>query len=254
MVKMTNNSVENIIDIIDIRKSFGALEVLKGVSLSIKKGEIISIIGSSGSGKSTLLRCINQLEQIDSGEILIHKCPINKKSISQKKILKKTGMVFQQFNLFPHYSVLENISKPLMTVNKISKVKADKLAIDTLKMVKLEDKTNNYPLQLSGGQKQRVAIARELAMGSEIILFDEPTSAIDPELAFEVLSTIKSLANTGRTMLIVTHHINFAKEISDRIVFIAEGTICEEGPPCQVILNPKNARTKQFLNKINKLF
>ncbi|PLX31180.1 MAG: glutamine ABC transporter ATP-binding protein [Clostridiales bacterium] len=242
------------IEIIDIRKSFGDLEVLKGVSLSVKKGEIISIIGSSGSGKSTLLRCINQLEQIDSGEILIHKCSINKKSIHRKEMLKKTGMVFQQFNLFPHYNVLQNISKPLMTVNKFSKEKAYQLALDTLKTVKLEDKTDNYPLQLSGGQKQRVAIARELAMGCEIILFDEPTSALDPELAFEVLNTIKSLANSGRTMLIVTHHIDFAKEISDRILFIDDGIICEEGTPCQVILNPENDRTKQFLNKINKLF
>jgi len=251
---MINNSFENIIEIKNIHKSYGDLRVLKGIDLSVKKGEIISIIGSSGSGKSTLLRCINRLEHIDSGEILIHQCPINKKSKMQKAMLKKTGMVFQQFNLFPHYTVLENISKPLKVTDKVSEANATKLASDTLKMVKLNEKMYNYPLQLSGGEKQRVAIARELAMGREIILFDEPTSALDPELAFEVLSTIKGLADTGCTMLIVTHHINFAKEISDRIIFIDNGTICEEGTPDQVILNPKNDRTKQFLNRINKLF
>lgn len=251
---MINNSVENIIDIVNIQKSFGDLRVLKGINLSIKKGEIISIIGSSGSGKSTLLRCINQLEQIDSGEILIQNCSTSQKSKMQKKMLKKTGMVFQQFNLFPHYSVLDNIAKPLSVANRVPKLEANKIALETLKMVKLEDKKDSYPLQLSGGQKQRVAIAREFAMGSEIILFDEPTSALDPELAFEVLNTIKSLADTGRTMLIVTHHINFAKEISDRIIFIDDGIICEEGTPDQVILNPQKDRTKQFLNRINKLF
>ncbi len=230
------------------------LKVLKGINLNIKKGEIISIIGSSGSGKSTLLRCINQLEQIDSGEIYIDECPVNKKSKMQKETLKRTGMVFQHFNLFPHYSVLENIAKPLSIVNKLSKEEAKKIALESLEMVKLSDKIDSYPLQLSGGQKQRVAISREIAMGSEIILFDEPTSALDPELAFEVLNTIKTLSDTGRTMLIVTHHINFAKEISDRIIFLDDGVICEEGEPTQVLDHSKKERTKQFLNKMNRLF
>lgn len=245
---------EKIIDIVDVHKSFGDLQVLKGINLSIKKGEIISIIGSSGSGKSTLLRCINQLEEIDSGEIYIDECPVNKKSKVQKETLKRTGMVFQHFNLFPHYSVLENIAKPLRIVNKLSKEEAKKIALESLEMVKLSDKIDSYPLQLSGGQKQRVAISREIAMGSEIILFDEPTSALDPELAFEVLNTIKTLSDTGRTMLIVTHHINFAKEISDRIIFLDDGVICEEGEPTQVLDHPKKERTKQFLNKMNRLF
>lgn len=246
--------INNIIEINNIYKSFGDLEVLKGVSLSIKKGEIVSIIGSSGSGKSTLLRCINQLEKIDCGEIWVKKCLMDKKGKEQNEIRKKTGMVFQQFNLFPHYNVLDNIAKPLTIVNKMDRKKAEEVALNILKKVKLEDKKNNYPLQLSGGQKQRVAIAREIARGSEIILFDEPTSALDPELSCEVLNTIKSLATEGLTMIIVTHHISFAKEISDRIIFIDEGKICEEGTPEQVILNPNNERTKQFLNKINQMF
>jgi len=251
---MDNVLEENIVDMKDVHKSFGDLKVLKGINLSIKKGEIISIIGSSGSGKSTLLRCINQLEKIDIGEIYIDKILVSKKGKKQKETLKKTGMVFQQFNLFPHYSVLENISRPLRTVNKLSKSEAESKAIKNLKLVKLSDKLNNYPLQLSGGQKQRVAISREVAMGSEIILFDEPTSALDPELAFEVLNTIKTLSDTGCTMLIVTHHINFAKEISDRIIFLDDGVICEEGKPENVLNNPQKERTKQFLNKMNRLF
>ena len=234
----------------NIHKAFGETQVLKGVSMSVRRGEIVSIIGPSGSGKSTLLRCINQLEEINLGEIYVNECPMHVKSKSQNEMRKKIGMVFQNFNLFPHYKVIENISKPLNVVKKVDNDEAREIAVEILKKVKLEEKANEYPAQLSGGQKQRVGIARTIAMGSEIILFDEPTSALDPEIAAEVLSTIKSLADEGFTMVIVTHQINFASEISDRIIFIDEGKICEQGAPEEIILSPKNERTKRFLNAI----
>ncbi len=240
-----------IIKMENIHKSFGNLEVLKGASMSVSRGEIISIIGPSGSGKSTLLRCISQLEKIDYGTIYVNECPMHENSKEQNDMRKKIGMVFQSFNLFPHYTVIDNIVNPLKVVKKITKNEAEEIAKKILKKVKLDDKFNSYPSQLSGGQKQRVSIARSIAMGSEIILFDEPTSALDLEIAAEVLNTIKELAVEGFTMIIVTHQINFAKEISDRIVFVDEGKICEEGKPEEILNNPKNERTKRFLNAIN---
>lgn len=240
-----------VLEMNNIHKSFEQLEVLKGASMTVNRGEIVSIIGPSGSGKSTLLRCINQLEKINSGTIYVNGCPMHENSKAQNDMRKKIGMVFQNFNLFPHYNVLDNIVNPLKIVKKINKNEAENIAKKILKKVKLHDKFNSYPSQLSGGQKQRVGIARSIAMGSEIILFDEPTSALDPEIATEVLNTIKELADEGFTMIIVTHQINFAKEISDRIIFIDEGKICEEGKPEDIINTPKNERTKRFLNAIN---
>jgi len=237
----------------NIHKSFGETQVLKGISMSVKRGEIVSIIGPSGSGKSTLLRCINQLEEINSGEIYVNECPMHVGTRSQNEMRKKIGMVFQNFNLFPHYRVIDNIVKPLQVVKKLSEDMALEIAVDILRKVKLEEKMNEYPSQLSGGQKQRVGIARTIAMGSEIILFDEPTSALDPEIASEVLNTIKALSKEGYTMVIVTHQISFAYEISDRIIFIDEGQICEESTPENIILSPQNDRTKRFLNAIKDI-
>lgn len=237
-----------ILEIQNLNKSFANLKVLKNIDLSVKDKDIVSIIGSSGSGKSTLLRCIAKLENIDSGKIILEDTEIQNDK-SNRILNKKVGMVFQQFNLFPHYTVLENISKPLITVNKASKTKSRQRALDLLEKVKLSDKKNNYPHQLSGGQKQRVAIARALAMDPEIMLFDEPTSALDPELCGEVFQTIKDLAKDGMTMIIVTHEMNFAKEISDRVVFMDNGIIVEEGPSEKIFNTPKNERTKRFLKR-----
>ncbi|SKC40577.1 amino acid ABC transporter ATP-binding protein, PAAT family (TC 3.A.1.3.-) [Maledivibacter halophilus] len=237
-----------ILEIQNLNKSFANLKVLKNIDLSVKDKDIVSIIGSSGSGKSTLLRCIAKLENIDSGKIILEDTEIQNDK-SNRILSKKVGMVFQQFNLFPHYTVLENISKPLITVNKASKTKSRQRALDLLEKVKLSDKKNNYPHQLSGGQKQRVAIARALAMDPEIMLFDEPTSALDPELCGEVFQTIKDLAKDGMTMIIVTHEMNFAKEISDRVVFMDNGIIVEEGPSEKIFNTPKNERTKRFLKR-----
>ncbi|WP_170917269.1 amino acid ABC transporter ATP-binding protein [Maledivibacter halophilus] len=236
------------LEIQNLNKSFANLKVLKNIDLSVKDKDIVSIIGSSGSGKSTLLRCIAKLENIDSGKIILEDTEIQNDK-SNRILSKKVGMVFQQFNLFPHYTVLENISKPLITVNKASKTKSRQRALDLLEKVKLSDKKNNYPHQLSGGQKQRVAIARALAMDPEIMLFDEPTSALDPELCGEVFQTIKDLAKDGMTMIIVTHEMNFAKEISDRVVFMDNGIIVEEGPSEKIFNTPKNERTKRFLKR-----
>lgn len=222
----------------NISKSFGGLNVLVDISLQVNKGDIFSIIGPSGSGKSTLLRCISGIEKIDSGSITFN---------------GSVGMVFQQFNLFPHYSVLENVFKPLIIVNKMSKSEAEEIAFKLLKKVKLEDKVNSYPSKLSGGQKQRVAIARALAMNPSIMLFDEPTSALDPELTIEVLQTIKELSKEDMTMIIVTHEMNFAKEVSNRTIFMDKGKIVEEGSAEKVFLSPENVRTKEFLTRINML-
>lgn len=244
--------MEPLIQLKDVHKSFGNLEVLKGISLKIFPGEIIAIIGTSGSGKSTLIRCINGLEEIQSGEILINGCSMSEGKKQARKMRKNIGMVFQNFNLFPHYTVLDNIIKPVLIVNKFSKVKATELGKSLLKKVKLEDKINSYPSSLSGGQKQRVAIARALAMNPQIILFDEPTSALDPELAYEVLDTIKALANEGLTMIIVTHQIRFLSKIADRIIFVNDGVICEQGTPKEILNNTKNERLKRFLMRLNE--
>jgi polar amino acid transport system ATP-binding protein len=241
-------------------KSFGKLHVLKGVDISVKRGEIISIIGPSGSGKSTLLRLLNHLETADKGSIAIDDdfiCTedLNGKSIYKpsKEVLKissKLGMVFQSFNLFPHKSVLENLTEAPIIVQQVPKEEAIAKAESLLSKVGLTDKRNAYPGQLSGGQQQRVAIARALATNPEIILFDEPTSALDPELIGEVLGVIQKLASERMTMIIVTHEMNFAREISDRVLFMDSGQIAAEGTPDEIFINPKNERMKQFMSKI----
>jgi polar amino acid transport system ATP-binding protein len=249
----------DMIKVENIRKKFGKLEVLKDVSLKVKKGEVISIIGPSGSGKSTLLRCLNYLEKIDDGKIEIEEKPIvfyeNGKNmhISEgeiRKRCKKVGMVFQSFNLFPHKTVLENIIEAPMIVERIEKEKAIKSAENLLDKVGLSDKRDVYPGKLSGGQKQRVAIARALAMNPDVMLFDEPTSALDPELVGEVLKVMKDLAKEKMTMLIVTHEMAFAREVSDRVIFMDEGKIIEEDQPEKLFTNPEHPRIKTFLDKM----
>lgn len=232
----------------DVKKNFGDLEVLKGVSLQVNKGEVVVIIGPSGSGKSTMLRCINLLEIPTDGTILFRGEDIRNKEIN--KYREQVGMVFQNFNLFPHKTVLKNLTLAPMLVKKKEKQEAEKLAIELLNKVGLIDKKDSYPGSLSGGQKQRVAIARALAMEPDVMLFDEPTSALDPEMVGEVLNTMKSLANDGMTMVIVTHEMNFAKEIADKILFMDEGLIVESGTSDDIFVNTKNQRTKDFIGKI----
>lgn len=238
------------IEVKNLYKRYGDLEVLKGISTKIDEKEGVSIIGPSGSGKSTFLRCLNLLESLTSGEIIIGGISLTDKNTDINKIRSEVGMVFQQFNLFPHMTVMENITLAPMMVKKWGKEKAEFLAIDLLKKVGLADKANFYPEKLSGGQKQRVAIARSLAMQPKVMLFDEPTSALDPELVGEVLEVMKELAHEGMTMVIVTHEMNFAREVCDRVLFFDEGIIMEEGPPEVIFINPKNERTKTFLNKV----
>lgn len=238
------------IEVKNLYKRYGDLEVLKGISTKIDEKEVVSIIGPSGSGKSTFLRCLNLLESVTSGEIIIGGISLTDKNTDINKIRSEVGMVFQQFNLFPHMTVMENITLAPMMVKKWGKEKAEFLAIDLLKKVGLADKANVYPEKLSGGQKQRVAIARSLAMQPKVMLFDEPTSALDPELVGEVLEVMKELAHEGMTMVIVTHEMNFAREVCDRVLFFDEGIIMEEGPPEVIFTNPKNERTKTFLNKV----
>lgn len=243
-----------------IKKSFGKLEVLKGIDFEVKPGEVVCIIGPSGSGKSTMLRCLNRLERITDGEIYIEdelmeyrKNDIDVEKISAEKLKNlccDLGMVFQNFNLFPHLTVLDNVTIAPLIVRKEKEAIVKKRAVDLLAMVGLADKRDEYPVRLSGGQQQRVAIARALAMNPKIMLFDEPTSALDPELVGEVLNTMQKLANEGMTMIIVTHEIGFAREVADRVIFMDDGVICEEGTPEEVIINPQQERTKSFLNKI----
>ena len=233
----------------NLRKNFGKLEVLKGVDFSIEQGEIVSIIGPSGSGKSTLLRCLHQLEKIDGGRIEIKEIhPISPEE--KRKAVLKMGMVFQNFNLFPHKTVLENIIEAPIVVLKQERTIAIQRAEKLLDMVGLLPKKDAYPMHLSGGQKQRIAIARALALNPDIMLFDEPTSSLDPELVGEVLKVIKELAREGRTMIIVTHEMGFAREISDRIVFMDQGKIIEQGSPDKIFENPDNERIRDFLGKI----
>lgn len=243
-----------------VSKKFGHLEVLKDINLTVENGEVICIIGPSGAGKSTFLRSLNQLETITGGQIFIedelflHRehdktiHSVDKKK--QKELLLEMGMVFQHFNLFPHKTVLENLMLAPMTVKGISKEEVEPLAQKLLSDVGLSDKANEYPSKLSGGQKQRVAIARALAMQPKIMLFDEPTSALDPELVGEVLNVMKKLAEEGMTMLCVTHEMGFAREVADRVVFMADGVIMEDSAPEEMFNNPQNARTKQFLQSI----
>jgi polar amino acid transport system ATP-binding protein len=239
-----------VIKIQNVYKNFGSLEVLKGISLDIKKSEVIAIIGPSGSGKSTLLRCINLLEVPTKGSISIKNQDITNSKIDILKIRENVGMVFQHFNLFPHMTVMNNMTYAPIKVKKLEKSHAEKIAMDLLKKVGLEDKANEYPGKLSGGQKQRVAIARSLAMEPEIMLFDEPTSALDPEMVKEVLEVIKSLAHTGITMALVTHEMAFAREVADRICFLDEGNLVEIAPPSEFFSSPKTERAKQFLEKM----
>ncbi|KMY49157.1 amino acid ABC transporter ATP-binding protein [Peribacillus loiseleuriae] len=239
----------------NIQKSFGNQLVLKGIDLTVNKGEVVSILGPSGSGKTTLLRCINFLERPNEGEVMVDDFTVNSKQASKKEILtlrKKTAMVFQQYNLFKHKTVMENVMEGLLVVQKSSKETARKLAMEVLAKVGLTEKANAYPVQLSGGQQQRVGIARALALNPEVILLDEPTSALDPELVGEVLEVIKRIADEGITMIIVTHEVSFAKDVSDYIVFMDQGEIIEEGTPTVIFNYPKEERTKRFFKRINR--
>ncbi|MEC5272502.1 amino acid ABC transporter ATP-binding protein [Caldifermentibacillus hisashii] len=233
-----------------ITKVFGKNPVLKNISTTIHQGEVVAIIGPSGSGKSTFLRCLNLLEKPTEGKIYIKDQEITNPKVNILEVRKHIGMVFQQFNLFPHMTVLENVTYAPQKVKKLAKGEVEKNAKDLLAKVGLSDKVDSYPSQLSGGQKQRVAIARALAMEPEIMLFDEPTSALDPEMVKEVLDVIKDLAETGMTMVIVTHEMNFAKEVADRVIFIDDGAILEDAEPHQFFNAPKSERAKDFLSKL----
>jgi glutamine transport system ATP-binding protein len=238
------------IEIKNIVKNFGNLKVLKGINLEISQGEVTVIMGPSGSGKSTLLRCINRLEDITSGTVIVDGHDIMDKKTDINFIRTEAGMVFQQFNLFPHKTVLENVTLGPLKVRKISKLEANKLGKELLKKVGLPDKADTYPDHLSGGQKQRVAIARSLAMRPKAMLFDEPTSALDPELVGEVLDVMKQLSCEGMTMVVVTHEMGFAKEVADRVIFMDEGYIIEENTPENIFTKPQHDRTKAFLKNI----
>lgn len=233
-----------------LNKSFGQLKILHDVSLRVKQGEVVVVIGPSGSGKSTMLRCINHLETIDSGEITIEGQPMTGKKRANKRMGTEVGMVFQSFNLFPHLTVFDNIALGPRYVRKMNKQQEKAIVENLLMKVGLLDKKDRYPEQLSGGQQQRIAIARALAMQPKVMLFDEPTSALDPELVGEVLSVMKQLAQEGMTMIVVTHEMNFAREVADRVVVMADGRIIEEGPPGIIFTNPQNARTQEFLKAV----
>ncbi len=238
------------IETTNLKKSFGRLEVLKDINITITEGEVVCVIGPSGSGKSTFLRCLNRLEDITSGIVMVDGVNIADKKININKVRENIGIVFQHFNLFPHMTVLENITLAPVDLKIMSKDEATKKALALLERVGLSDKANVYPPQLSGGQKQRAAIARSLAMNPDIMLFDEPTSALDPEMVGEVLAVMKKLAEEGMTMVIVTHEMGFAREVASRVVFMDGGYIVEEGTPDEVINHPKEPRTIDFLNKV----
>ncbi|WP_438448355.1 amino acid ABC transporter ATP-binding protein [Gorillibacterium sp. sgz5001074] len=233
-----------------LQKSFGKNHVLKDVNIHIEKGEVVVVIGPSGSGKSTFLRCLNLLEMPSGGEIVFEGINITDRKTDINKLRQKMGMVFQQFNLFPHLSVLNNITLAPRKLKKLSKEEAEKIAMDLLRIVGLEDKAHSFPPQLSGGQKQRIAIARALAMQPDVMLFDEPTSALDPEMVGEVLDVMKRLAAEGMTMVVVTHEMGFAREVGSRLIFMDKGSIAEEGLPSEVFTDPKHPRTKEFLSKV----
>lgn len=242
------------ININGIKKSYGDAEILKGIDLEVKDGEVIVIIGPSGSGKSTFLRCLNYLETPDAGTIKVDDFKIDAKNYTKnnvKELRSKSAMVFQNFNLFNNRTVLENVMEGLITVKKMSKRESEETALSLLKKVNMDMKKDSYPKNLSGGQKQRVSIARAIAMNPEFILFDEPTSALDPEMVLDVLNLIKELAKENRTMIIVTHEISFAKDVADVIVFMDEGIIIEKGSTDEVLLNPKESRTKEFLSNVH---
>lgn len=234
----------------NLTKSFGNNHVLKGISTEIKDGEVVVVIGPSGSGKSTFLRCLNRLEEADGGEIIFEGMDVNKKGTNIEKVREDMGMVFQSFNLFPHKTVLENITMAPVLVKGEDKEKTEEHAVKLLERVGLADKKDAYPNQLSGGQKQRIAIVRALAMNPSVMLFDEPTSALDPEMVGEVLDVMQQLAKEGMTMVVVTHEMGFAREVGDRILFLDEGLLVEEGTPDEVFNHPKEERTQSFLNKV----
>ncbi len=239
-----------LIETIDLKKDFGDLKVLKGISEKIYKGEVVTIIGPSGGGKSTFLRCLNMLEEPTGGEVYFEEEKLDPKSTDLNIHRQKIGMVFQQFNVFPHLTVLNNITITPMLEKNVSKEDAEKEAMELLKQVGLEDKANEYPRKLSGGQKQRLAIVRAMAMHPDVMLFDEPTSALDPEMVKGVLNVIKGLAESGMTCVIVTHEMGFAREVSDRVLFIDGGIVAEEGTPEEVFDHPTNPRTQEFLSQV----
>ena len=234
----------------NLHKYFDQNEVLVGIDATIYEGEVVCVIGPSGSGKSTFLRCLNQLEEVTSGSIVIDGYEITDKKVNINKVRENIGMVFQQFNLFQNMTVIKNIMMAPVSLKKMTKDEARAKAIELLTRVGLADKADSYPGELSGGQQQRVAIARALAMNPDIMLFDEPTSALDPEMVGEVLDVMKELAAEGMTMIVVTHEMGFAREVSDRVLFMADGVICEEGTPQEVFDNPQNERTQDFLRKV----
>ncbi len=236
----------------NLKKTFGELEVLKGIDEHIIKGEVVVVIGPSGSGKSTFLRCLNLLETPTDGEIFIDDEKINDPKVDVNRIRQKMGMVFQHFNLFPHLTILKNVTLAPVTLKKMTKEQAREKALELLAKVGLADKADAYPAQLSGGQKQRVAIARALAMEPEIMLFDEPTSALDPEMVGEVLDVMKGLAESGMTMVVVTHEMGFAKEVGTRVLFMDQGIVMESGKPADVFDHPQNERTQKFLSSVLK--
>lgn len=245
--------MEHMVELKNIQKSFGTNHILKGVDLNIKKGEVVVILGPSGSGKTTLLRTINFLDSADDGSVSVHDFQVNCKKYTKSQVIelrRKTAMVFQNYNLFQNKTILQNVMEGLVIVKKYKKADAEEVSRKILEKVGLTERCDFYPSQLSGGQQQRAGIARALILDPDVILFDEPTSALDPELVGEVLKTIKVVAKTGITMIVVTHEISFAKEVASRVVFMEGGVIVEEGPPSEILVNPKEARTQQFLKRI----
>jgi arginine/lysine/histidine transport system ATP-binding protein len=239
-----------VIKVENLHKNYGKLEVLKGITTTIEAGEVVAIIGPSGSGKSTFLRCMNLLENPTSGKVFVGEEDVTDKKTNIMKVRQNVGMVFQHFHLFPHKTVLQNLTYAPIKVKGLSKAEAEKIAFDLLERVGLAEKANEYPTRLSGGQKQRVAIARALAMEPEVMLFDEPTSALDPEMVKEVLDVMKSLAHTGMTMAIVTHEMGFAREVADRVLFLDGGVLVEDAKPQEFFTNPKSKRAQDFLQKM----
>lgn len=238
------------ISVKNLKKSYGDKEVLKGINIDISDGSVVVVIGPSGSGKSTFLRCLNRLEEVNDGQIFLDDQEITDKNIDIDRLRQKMGMVFQHFNLFPHKTIIENITLAPVETKKMTQAQAQEKALKLLKRMGLEDKKDVYPSSLSGGQKQRVAIARALAMDPEVMLFDEATSALDPEMVGEVLSVMKDLAKEGMTMVVVTHEMGFAKEVADKVLFMEEGIIYEQGTPEEIFAHPKEKRTREFLSKV----
>lgn len=247
---MSRDNSEVLLSVKGLKKSFGTLDVLKGIDIDIHKGEVVAVIGPSGSGKSTFIRCLNRLEEPTGGEIIFEGRKINEKKADIDTIRRKIGMVFQNFNLFSNMTILDNMTAAPVYVRKVPRAEAEERALALLDRVGLKDKAGEYPVRLSGGQQQRVAIARALAMDPDILLFDEPTSALDPEMVGEVLGVMKELAQSGMTMVVVTHEMGFAREVSDRVIFIDHGVIQEENEPAAFFGNPQNLRLRDFLNKV----